>query len=37
VPRSYLEDTWRYNAVERIRAEVSHGKFVVEEELEVCL
>jgi hypothetical protein len=37
--RSYLEDCRRYNAVDRIRlrVKVSHGKFVVEEELEVGL
>jgi hypothetical protein len=32
MPRSYLEDVWRYNTVE-----VSHRKFVVEEELQVGL
>jgi hypothetical protein len=37
VPKSYLEDIWRYKAVDTIswRVEISHGKFVFEEVLEI--
>jgi hypothetical protein len=39
VPRSYLEDIRSYNGLTELdwRVDVSYGKFVVEEELEVSL